>query len=130
MRVILDTNVLVSALINPQGITSQIVDEWLNDRFDLLTHEMQIDELRIVTRRPRFRPLFRTAVAGRLVNQLRDNAVILARLPQIRRSNDPNDDFLLAMCEAGEADYLVTGDKTGLLALKTHRRTTIVTARG
>jgi uncharacterized protein len=50
-------------------------------------------------------------------------------LPTIRRSEDPADDFLLAMCEAGQADYLVTGDKSDLLALRPHDRTAILTAR-
>ena len=36
------------------------------------------------------------------------------------------DDFLLAMSEAGHADYLVTGDKSDLLALARHKRTRIV----
>ena len=53
----------------------------------------------------------------------------MERLPSVRRSADPLDDFLLALCEAGEADYLVTGDKAGLLALGTHGGTTILTAR-
>ena len=39
------------------------------------------------------------------------------------------DDFVLAMCEAGRADHLVTGDKAGLLALGTQGGTTILTAR-
>ena len=42
------------------------------------------------------------------------------------RSPDPNDDFLLAMAKAGKADYLVTGDKSGLLALHRHQGTQIV----
>jgi predicted nucleic acid-binding protein len=39
------------------------------------------------------------------------------------------DDFLLALSEAGTADYLVTGDKGGLLALKRHKNTRIIAAR-
>ena len=38
-------------------------------------------------------------------------------LPIVVRSPDPTDDFLLAAAEAGGADYLVTGDKSGLLSL-------------
>ena len=37
--------------------------------------------------------------------------------------------FLLALAEKGEADYLVTGDKSGLLALATHKGTRIIRAR-
>jgi uncharacterized protein len=50
-------------------------------------------------------------------------------LLQVRRSADPDDNFLLALSEAGAADYLVTGDKSGLLTLKKHKRTQIITAR-
>lgn len=54
---------------------------------------------------------------------------MIDRLPLVRRSADTFDDFLLALCEVGRADYLVTGDKAGLLALGTHGGTTILTAR-
>lgn len=36
---------------------------------------------------------------------------------------------MLALAEAGEADYLVTGDKSGLLMLRKHKATTIIAAR-
>jgi predicted nucleic acid-binding protein len=49
-------------------------------------------------------------------------------LPRVRRSPDPTDDFLLALSEAGKADYLVTGDKSGLLSLARHAGTRIVSA--
>ena len=50
-------------------------------------------------------------------------------MPRVRRSPDPTDDFLLALSEAGKADYLVTGDNSGLLALEHHKATRIVSAR-
>ena len=51
-------------------------------------------------------------------------------LPRVQRSTDPTDDFLLALCQAGEADYLVTGDKAGLLDLQRHGATRIISPRG
>jgi len=62
------------------------------------------------------------------VNQITKLAVVVETLPTVRRSPDPEDDFLLALCEAGEADYLVTVDKSGLLWLKRHKGTRIVSA--
>jgi predicted nucleic acid-binding protein len=53
--------------------------------------------------------------SGRLVNQVKKLAEDIDPLPRVRRSPDPMDDFLLALSEAGKADYLVTGDKSGLL---------------
>ena len=80
-------------------------------------------------RRPRIRALIRPPEAGRLVNQIRALAEPVTGLPPTRRSDDPADDFLLAMSEAGQADYLVTGDKARLLALRRHHVTRILTAR-
>jgi predicted nucleic acid-binding protein len=46
-------------------------------------------------------------------------------LPSVKRSPDPADDFLLALSEAGKADYLVKG---GSLSLDRHKTTQIVSA--
>ncbi len=129
VRVVIDTNVLLSALIRRDSPPDAVLSAWGEDRFTLLTHAFQLDELRDVSRRPHVRGLFRRSEAGRLVNDLRADAEMIDWLPQVRRSADPADDFLLALCEAGRADYLVTGDKTGLLVLGTHGGTTILTAR-
>jgi len=66
--------------------------------------------------------------AGRLVNDLKHLAETIGRLPRVERSPDPTDDFLLALSEAGKADYLVTGDKSGLLSLARRAGTRIVSA--
>jgi putative PIN family toxin of toxin-antitoxin system len=129
MRVILDTNVLLSALIRRDSVPGRVLEAWFDDRFVLITHELQLEELRVVTRRQQIRVLIRPSEAGRLVNQLRANAELVTRLPRTRRSNDPADDFLLALSEAGRADHLVTGDKAGLLRLGNHNDTLILTAR-
>jgi hypothetical protein len=129
LRVVIDTNVLLSALIRRGSVPDTVLSAWAEDRFTLLTHMVQLEELRDVTRRPHVRGLFRRSEAGRLVNDLRADAEMIDGLPHVRRSADPADDFLLALCEAGLADYLVTGDKAGLLVLGTHGSTTILTAR-
>lgn len=128
MRVILDTNVLVSGLISPGGIPARLVEAWLDKRFVLVSHPLQLDEAREVSRREKIRALIRPAEAGRLVNQIALVAEMPDVLPDVRRSRDPRDDFLLALCEAGRADWLATGDKADLLALQNHGHTRIVTA--
>ncbi len=129
MRVVLDTNILLSALIRRDSVPGRILEAWFDDHFVLLTHALQLEELRTVTRRPQIRSLIRPAEAGRLVNQLRVDADLLTELPHTRRSDDPADDFLLAVCDGGKADYLITGDKAGLLNLGSHYGTVILTAR-
>lgn len=129
MRVILDTNILVAALISPSGPPAAILQAFLDERFTLVTCEPQLDELRRVTRDPKLRARLKPAEAGTLINELRALALVPRRLAKIERSSDPHDDFLLALAEASSADYLVTGDKSGLLDLRKHRRARIVTAQ-
>jgi len=128
VRVILDTNILLSGLIAPAGVPARLTDAWLDRRFTLISHPLQLDEFRAVSRRDKIRVLVRPSEAGRLVNQIAALADIPERLPPVERSRDPRDDFLLALCEAGAAERLVTGDKGDLLALKRHGAATIVTA--
>jgi predicted nucleic acid-binding protein len=71
VRVILDTNIVLSALIRRDSAPGPILEAWVEDRFVLLTHPLLLDELRIVTRRPQMRALIRPVEAGRLVNQIR-----------------------------------------------------------
>jgi uncharacterized protein len=129
MRVVLDTNILVSALIAPSGHPFAIYNAWESDRFTLLTCSEHIAEVGATLRKPSVAALIEPYKAGRLINQIRKLAANIVNLPQVHRSAGPDDDFLLALAEAGVADYLVTGDKSGLLILKKHKRTQIITAR-
>jgi hypothetical protein len=117
MRVIIDTNVLLSALIQRNGVPALVLRAWLEDRFTLLTHETQIAEFRDTSRRDHLRARIARSEAGKLINQIRKAAYVIDRLPNVQRSANPKDDFLLALCEVGMADFLVTADKAGLLVL-------------
>jgi putative PIN family toxin of toxin-antitoxin system len=128
MRVVLDTNILVSALLVQMGHSATIFRAWQEGYFTLLTCAEHLDELRATLHKPALAERIKPHKAGRLVNELKDLAENIATLPHVERSPDPADDFLLALCEAGQADYLVTGDKSGLLALGSHRATRIVSA--
>ena len=144
MRVVLDTNILVSALVSTTGTPSRLVDAWIAGEFVLVSHALQVEELRGVTRRDKIRRLIRRADAGRLVNQISAVAEMPKALPALESSPDPSDELrrrmqapsggrpcrrnLLALREAGRANWLVTGDKTDLLALGRHGATRIATA--
>jgi uncharacterized protein len=129
MRVVLDTNMIVSAIIAPAGTPAAIIDAWLDEKFTLLTCAAEIDELRSTLQKPRVAELVKPHKAGCLDNLIKRFAEDIDPLPPVERSPDPTDDFLLALSEAGNADYLVTGDKNGLLALDRHKATRIVSAR-
>ena len=129
MRLVVDTNILVSALLSAASLPAQLVVLWRAGRFDLLTAAEQLDEIGRVTRYPKIRERLNPAVAGRLVNDLRALAVMLDASPVVEVSPDPDDSYLLAMAVAGSADFLVTGDKRDLLGLETHAGTRIISAR-
>ena len=129
MRVVLDSNILVSALLIQTGHPAAIYRAWQEGYFTLLTCAEQLDELRATLHKPAIAERIKPHRAGRLVNQLKDLAENIGPLPRVERSPDPTDDFVLALSEAGKADYLVTGDKSGLLSLARHHGARIVSAR-
>lgn len=126
MRLVLDTNVLLSALMSSDSPSAEILTFWRNRKISVLTAAEQIAEIARVTRYPRIRARLVPALAGRLVSRLRDVAIVIENLPRVDLSPDPDDNYLLAIAEAGQAHFLVTGDKP-LLALKRHKSTRIVT---
>jgi len=129
VRVVLDTNVLISALLVEDSPPAQLITHWRQGRFALLTAAPQLDELMRVTRYPKIRARLKPALAGRLINELREIAVVVEALPEVDVSPDPYDNYLLSIASGGEADYLVTGDKPDLLALGSHDGTRIVSVR-
>ena len=53
-------------------------------------------------------------------------AVVCGNVPTVYRSGDLGGNFLLAMAEVGDTDYLVTGNRRDLLGMKRHGRAKIV----
>ena len=126
---VIDTNILVSALLREGSLPAELLLHWRRGRFDLLTSPVQLDEFARVTRYPRLRERLSPALAGRLVNELRQLAVVVEKLPRLAVCRDPDDDHLLALAVAGHADFLVTGDKNDVLAIGRYAATPIVTVR-
>ncbi len=130
MRVILDTNVLLGALISPLGPPDQIYRAWRSAKFELVTSNIQLDELKRACRYPKLKAILPAHRVGTMVNNLHRALELssLVPLPDEIVTHDPNDAFLLAMALASDADYLVTGDRrAGLLQRRTLGRTRIVT---
>jgi len=120
----------VLALISPHGPPDVIYRAWRAMHFELVTSAAQLDELRRVSRYPKLKTLLPAHRIGTMVNNMQ-RAIVLEALPLLPEgveANDPNDTFLLAMALAGDADYLVTGDRrAGLLQRGSIGRTRIVT---
>ncbi len=128
MRVVLDTSILIAALITADTPPDQVYQAWRKQRFSLITSLWQLDEFRRASRYARVKKFLRPTEVGNLVNGLKRHATVLVELPELDLSRDPQDNPVIAMAIAGKADYLVTGDRRGLLSLKRVGGTRIVTA--
>ncbi|MGA9470907.1 MAG: putative toxin-antitoxin system toxin component, PIN family [Terriglobales bacterium] len=125
MRIIVDTNVLLSGLLIAQGAPAKLLDAWERKQFTLVACEGLIAEFREVASRPFFKVKLRASAVELLAAGLRDFSLFCEDLPSGPIAPDPKDSFLLALSEASAADFLVTGDKE-LQSLKRHRATRIV----
>lgn len=128
MLVVLDTNVLLSALRTDTTPPAMVFDAWRAGSFLLVTSTEQIDEFKRAARYAKLRAILPRSAVGRVVNQLRAADVLLERLRRAGQSPDPGDEYLLAMASAAGADFLVTGDRP-LLALRRVGGTRIVSPR-
>lgn len=129
MRVVLDTNVLLSAVASGASGTGLVLKHWDAGSFTLLSCEEQIAEIRRASRYARLSGRLVPSRVGKLVGDLRDIAQIVHDLPSVDASRDPFDNYLLALAQIGRADFLVSGDKAGLLALERFGQTRIIAVR-
>ncbi len=117
-----------SALISPHGPPDAIYRAWRLARFQLVTSDVQLDEIRRASRYPKFQSILQPARVGVMVNNMQ-RAIVLHDLPATFATADPDDAYQLSMAAQGQADYLVTGDKRAGLLQRGHLELTrIVTA--
>lgn len=118
MRVVLDTNVVVSALVFEHGHLSWLRQAWTLHRFIPLLDKPCAEELLRVLHYPKFR-LSRDEVETLLGSYLPyTEPVDTARAGPVRlpAPTDPADQIFVRLAHIGKADFLVTGDRA-LLAL-------------
>jgi putative PIN family toxin of toxin-antitoxin system len=127
MLVLLDSNIIISALLVRNGAPARIVDQWRDGGFQLLTCQQQIDEIRIASRNPKFRERLQPHHVGTMLNHLYGATVWPVPLPRKHQAADPTDSYLLDLIELAQPDFAVTGDKrSGLLELAKLGRTKIL----
>jgi len=129
MRIVLDTNVLVSALISPGRLPDQLLQHWEAGDFTLVTSAAQLDELERVFGYEKLQRFIRPEHATQLTSILRRLADFAVELPVIKASTDPSDNVILATAIAGNASHLVTGDRADLLGLKKVDGVAIISVR-
>jgi putative PIN family toxin of toxin-antitoxin system len=123
LRIILDTNVLVSAIIR-NGKPRRLMQAGIDDKCCILSSTVILNELSEVLQRPKFK-MTRDDVI-RIVSALMEtveNIHVMSDLKVVKR--DPDDDMMINTALDGKADYIVSGD-SDLLELKDFRKIKIV----
>src|SRR5690349_2665120 len=115
LRVLLDTNVYISYLLNREGTgaVARIVQAARVGTFTLLVPEALVQELTtVVAQKPYLVARIAPEDTNELIFMIRTLAEVIGLAPQTAplTSRDPDDDYLLTAAVIGQADYLVTGD--------------------
>ena len=108
IRVVLDTNIIVSALLQPLGPPAQVLSMAIGGSIQLCVSGSVYTEYEEVIRRPRLRR-DEDIVAG-MLNFVREKGLWVRPTKNVRACADPDDDVFLECAQAARADYLVTGN--------------------
>lgn len=111
-RAVLDTSVLVSALISPRAAPADLWREWRHGTLELIVSPLLLNELNETLQRAKFRRYHSEDDARAFVEYLRVHAEFHAdpAVP-VGVTPDPDDDYLVGLARAARADVLVSGDR-------------------
>ena len=126
LKVIVDANVWIAALLNP-GKPREIQQKLKENRYQLFFAEPLLTELKEVTSRPQFHQKIQPQKRDRLVKLIKDKATVIqlpSAFPMISR--DSNDDMYLICAKIAKVDFIVSGD-TDLLSLGEYEGIKIIT---
>ena len=129
LRIVVDTNILVSAALKRRGNPDALLRRWIDGDFLIVTSPAAIAELSDVLNRPRIREKYRLTDQDirDLVRQFSRQAILV---PGTSISGivvaDPRDDMFVSCAAEGRARYIISGDNH-LLALRCYERIRIRT---
>jgi uncharacterized protein len=126
MRVVIDTNLFVSALIN-QNSRQRLNLVLEKMAIQILSDDALMDEVYEVINRPKFKKYVSQAEIDEFYELIQERTIRVETHSIVLVSPDPKDDFLLIICLDGDADYLLTGNKIDLLDLVEFHKTKIIT---
>jgi uncharacterized protein len=111
-RAVLDSGVLVSALISTAGTPAKLLIEARRGSFELIVSPLLLSELETVLRRDKFRRYFDLTTAEEYIERLRHDSIVAPdpENPGPLRAVDPADNYLIDLAHSQNA-ILVSGDK-------------------
>ena len=130
-RIVIDTNVLVSAVLNPHGKPAAILDAVIDGDLNLIFSSAMLEEARRVFSYPKIQKILKQNKISlkevkNYIDRLNKTAIIVpgqTKLDVIK--DDPDDNIVLACAQEGKANYIVSGDQH-LTSLKTYQTIEIV----
>lgn len=131
LKVVLDTNIIVSSTISSKSHPTKILDHWREKRFEVIITPATIAEMWQVLFRPGIRKYrkFSDKQTKNFLLELQKEATFITPTLAIKViEKDPADDEFVIAAVEGKADYIVSGDKH-LLELGSYKGIQVVTPK-
>jgi putative PIN family toxin of toxin-antitoxin system len=125
LRLVIDTNVLVSAALKPEGLQRTALLIATTKPARLYVSQPILEEYADVLSRPELR--IRKGLRLQLLQLIKNNGHIVALSRSLNVCSDPDDDVFVECADAARADYLITGNLKHFPAF--WKQTKIITAR-
>jgi putative PIN family toxin of toxin-antitoxin system len=130
-RVVIDTNVLVSGIIQKKGFPYKVIKAWEDNDLALITSEFLISEVRKVLHYEKIQVRYNLKdeeIEQILLNLMR-YSIFVDDLPKLNViKDDPADNNILSAAIEGKADYIISGD-SHLLNLESYKGIRILTPK-
>jgi putative PIN family toxin of toxin-antitoxin system len=112
LRVVVDPNVFVSAVIQPAGTSAAVIRAGLAGRYRFIACPALVDELAAVLGRPKLSPYVTSEQAASFIDALLGSVEMHDNPPRQRGAlRDPADEYLVALAAVANADLIVSGDR-------------------
>lgn len=108
MRVVVDTNILVSSFLSPNGPPSEVVRGLMNGHLRVCYDMRIFSEYAGVLERPKFR--ISPGMSAKLLEHIRATGELISATPLSLRLSDPSDMVFLEVALAAQAECLITGN--------------------
>jgi putative PIN family toxin of toxin-antitoxin system len=125
LRLIIDTNILVSAALKPDGLQRTVLVLAMTKPARLYVTTAILAEYREVLARPEFK--IRRGVRQQLLELIKNHAQLVAPARALQVAKDPDDNKFLECADAARADYLITGNQRHFP--KFWKQTKVITSR-
>ncbi len=124
-RVVIDTNVFISALLNPKGTPRKVIDLAIN-QYIILQSETTYEELNTRLSKKKFDKYLSQEDRLSFLSSLRKKSLFIKISEQVTICSDADDNKFLELAVSGIAEYLITGDND-LLEINNYQNVPIIT---